>query len=318
MGSLFGRPSTPSIEEDGPELPWAAAQITAQTAVCAASIVSRNKAHNMLDLLPHHLIQVILDDFVGSTLSTVSRLDVAYCSSGLRPDMLEVIASLRNFKVELHRQDAEKYVCNMHLLNYLRWIASRRCQISTLDVDPICLAEAWNSLQESGIYLPNTTSVEFSHIDSAYACMHGNLYSIAPFLAIFPNLKEFSWSAWNMIGDSTLSQLLHLQCPLEALKLMVCSFPTPACVVEVATHFSATFKCLESCVLDAAALIQLSRVRLPKFERLLIYCECVEMCSALVQFCESVAGTIESLNVILHFPSEQKAFRSHLQLLIIS
>lgn len=127
--------------------------------------------------------------------------------------------------------------------------------------------------------------------------MHYNSFSIAPFLAMFSNLKEFSWCSYYLIKDSTLSQLQSLQCPLEALKIIECTMLRPKCVVEVVTHFSATLRCLESCVLDATALMLLSRLKLPNFVKLSTRCKRLETCSALVQFCESVSGTVESLSV---------------------
>lgn len=248
----------------------------------------------------HHLVQVIFDDYVGITLSTLSRLDVAFCSAELRQDLLEVMASLKKIKVESAWGDVEKY---RHLPNYLCWLASRRCHVSWLDADASCLPTTLSQLRGSGISLPNTTSVTLFYCTSisCYRTCDGP-FSVAPFLAMFPNLKELNWSSWTGISDSMLSQLQSLQCPLEILKLNSHEL-TSKCVVEVVSHFSATMRCLDCRILDESALLQLSRMHLPRFQQLSIHCWHLKSSVAFEQFCESVSGTLESLT----FTSKQQA-----------
>lgn len=238
----------------------------------------------MLGLLPHHLVQVILDDYVDASLSTVSHLDVAFCSSGLRDDFLEVISSLK--RVTTRRG---KPVENNNLSNYLSWLESRQCHIPSLEVDPRGMP---NFSSGDLLLLPQIHSVVFN----SFGYNRPNVPTpFLPFLFMFPGLKELNCSKWATIRDGFLCQLKSLQCPLEVLQLSRCHQLTSECVVGVVSHFSATLRRLDCDVLDDLGLVQLSQLALPKFQQLSMHSG-LESSVAIEQFCESVSETLESLS----------------------
>lgn len=249
----------------------------------------------MFGFLPHHLIQVVLDDYVGSNLSTISHLDVACCSGALRQDLLAVIPLLRKLTTDRHWLDDDKH---KHLSNLLCWMASRRCHVSSLDVDPMYLPDALTALPAGGISLPHTTSVAFF---SHNTCCNTQVSSIVPFLAMLPDLTDITFRGWPLLSDGHLRALCNLQCPLEALNLLNCNMLSAGCVVEVVSRFHLTMKRLMCETLNDSALLQLALLRLPKLQHLHINCVFLKSSAALGQFCESISDTLESLTLSFTF-----------------